>query len=195
MIDFVAPSFFTDSLSPSSSWEIAAGVQLPSPLCPHRPCNLCKQRQHERSPCPWYLPAIRPMTTNGSPPRYKNCSLIGSGMHPDVVSYAVVNSVQLLLFEDLGSSWLAKCVLCYGLLYVSVLCQADLASTIELFRQVITRRLRLQIGYARLFPAILHLFAWPIKLIAPLGERPDQNTCPELPMSTLKLFHTTTAIS
>jgi hypothetical protein len=139
------------------------------------------------------LPQRRPTTTEGSPPRCETCFLTSSGMHPDAMSYTIFSTIVRRFRILVVGKVRMDC-------YVSVPSQrlkADPASTIESLRQVIARQRYLQIRYAGVSPAIPHLFIWLIKLIAPLGESWDQNTCPAQPtqMSTLGLFHTTIAIS
>lgn len=73
--------------------------------------------------------------------------------------------------------------------------KADPVSTIESLRQVIARQRYLQIRCAGVSPVVTYLLVWPIELIAPVEERRGQSTCPEQPISTLGLLHTTTAIS
>jgi hypothetical protein len=77
-------------------------------------------------------------------------------MHPDAMSHIIVTidrRFRILVVGKVLMDW-----------YVSVQGQADPASTIESLRQVIARRLCLQIGYAGMSLAIPHLFVWPIRL-------------------------------
>ena len=131
-----------------------------------------------------------PTNTDGSPPRCEECFLTSSGMHPDAMSYTLVSTIARRFRILVVGKVRMGCYMCQSQVQADPCFHDRVALASHHSSTLSSDWICRCVSNHPSFVCLANQAD-----CASRRERRDQNTCPEPPMSTPGLFHTTAAIS